>query len=108
MNYAVIDVVKDTFGKLPQISLFVDWEISGKKKRCFKKLCNISIAKPEENHGNTNDDQVTAVAHATYPNPKKFGDRDQDDIIPVNPILESWGEDRTATQLSTTAHGLIG
>ena len=64
------------------------------------------IAEPEEKHGSTNDNQVTAVARGTSPNPEKVGDRHQEDIIPVNPILESWGEDRTATELSTTAHGV--
>ena len=49
---------------------------------------------------------VTGVAHVTSPSPEQIVDRHQENIVSVNKILESYGEDQTVTELSITVHGV--
>ena len=61
MNRVFKDFFKGSSGKWQQKSPDFDWEISGEKKRCSTKLCNIMISEPEEKNGSTNNDKATAM-----------------------------------------------
>ena len=76
------------------------------KKRYSKKFYKIRTVEPEEKHGSKIDYQVTVIALFTALNLENFEDGHEEDIIPVNLILESWVENRTATELGAIAHGV--